>query len=62
MIEEEEVFFSDVEQAFCLGKGVWEGGVPGKKAKMTLDAGGKSSSEKSQVTPVLQEPLLEIKK
>ena len=45
-----------------MGKGVWEGGVPGKKAKMTLDAGGKSVSEKSQVTPVLQEPLLEIKK
>jgi hypothetical protein len=25
MLVEEEVFFSDVEQAFCLGKGVWEG-------------------------------------
>ena len=38
------------------------GGEPGKKAKMTLDAGGKSVSEKSQVTPGLQEPLLENKK
>ncbi len=41
---------------------MWEGGVAGKKAKMTLDVGGKSVSEKSQVTPGLQEPLLEIKK
>ncbi len=38
------------------------GGQTGKNAKMTLDAGGKSVSEKSQATPVLQEPLLEIKK
>ena len=38
------------------------GGEAGKKAKMTLDACGKSVSEKSQVTPGLQEPLLEIKK
>ncbi len=39
------------------------GGVEaGKNAKMTLDAGGKSVSEKSQATPGLQEPLLEIKK
>ena len=34
----------------------------GGKAKMILDAGGKSVSEKSQATPGLQEPLLEIKK
>jgi hypothetical protein len=33
----------------------------GKKAKMTLDVGGKSVSEKSQTTD-LQEPFLEIKK
>ncbi len=38
------------------------GGEPGEKAKMTLDAVGKSVSEKSQSTPGLQEPLLEIKK
>jgi hypothetical protein len=38
------------------------GGEGGKKAEMTLDAGGKSVSEKSQVTPGLQEPLVEIKK
>jgi hypothetical protein len=25
MLVEEEVFFSDVEQDFYLGKGVWEG-------------------------------------
>jgi hypothetical protein len=62
MLAEEEVFFSDVEQVFSLGKGVWEGGEAGKNAKMTLDAGGKSVSEKSQATPGLQEPLLEIKK
>jgi hypothetical protein len=36
------------------------GGEAGKKAKMTLDAGGKSASEKSQVTS--ENPLLEIKK
>ncbi len=34
----------------------------GKKTKMTLDPGGKSVSEKSQVTPGLQETLVEIKK
>ncbi len=34
------------------------GGVKaGGNAKMTLDAGGKSVSEKSQATPALQEPL-----
>jgi hypothetical protein len=55
--EEEEVFF--VERA---GKGSVGGGEAGEKAKMTLDAGGKSVSEKSQATPGLQEPLLEIKK
>ena len=38
------------------------GGEAGEKAKMTLDAGGKSVSEKSQTTTGLQEPLLEIKK
>ena len=38
------------------------GGEAGENAKMTLDAGGKSVSEKSQATPGLQEPLLEIKK
>ena len=38
------------------------GGAAGEKAEMTLDAGGKSVSEKSQATPGLQEPLLEIKK
>ena len=38
------------------------GGDAGKRAKMTLDAGGKSVSEKSQATPGLQEPLLQIKK
>ncbi len=39
------------------------GGVKtGENAKMTLDAGGKSVSEKSQATPGLQKPLLEIKK
>ncbi len=38
------------------------GGEAGKKAEMTLDAGGKSVSEKSQATPGLQEPLVEIKK
>jgi hypothetical protein len=44
---------------------VWEGVKQVErltKAKMTLDAGGKSVSEKSQATPGLQEPLLEIKK
>jgi hypothetical protein len=47
MLVEEEVFFSDVEQAFCLGIGVWEGVKlkAGKKAKMILDTGGKSVSE-----------------
>ncbi len=44
------------------GKGSVGGGETVKKAKMTLDAGGKSVSEKSQATPGLQEPLLEIKK
>ena len=43
-------------------KGSVGGGEPGRKAKMTLDAGGKSVSEKSQDTPGLQEHLLEIKK
>ena len=38
------------------------GGESGEKAKMTLDAGEKSVSEKSQATPGLQETLLEIKK
>jgi hypothetical protein len=38
------------------------GGEAGEIAKMTLDTGGKSVSEKSQTTPGLQEPLLEIKK
>jgi hypothetical protein len=38
------------------------GGEAGKKAKMTLDVGGKSVSEKSQVTTGLEEPLLEIKR
>ncbi len=38
------------------------GGETGKKAKMTLDVGGKSVSEKSQTTSGLQEPHLEIKK
>jgi hypothetical protein len=38
------------------------GGETGGKTKMTLDPGGKSVSEKSQTTPGLQEPLLEIKK
>jgi hypothetical protein len=38
------------------------GGEAGKNDKMTLDAGGKSVSEKSHATPGLQEPLLEIKK
>jgi hypothetical protein len=38
------------------------GGESGRKAKMTLDVGGKSVSEKSQTTSVLQEPQLEIKK
>jgi hypothetical protein len=42
--------------------GVWEGLKEEKKTKMTLDTGGKSVSKKSQVTPGLQEPLLEIKK
>jgi hypothetical protein len=37
------------------------GGEAEGKANMTLDAGGKSVSEKSQATPGLQEPLLEIK-
>ena len=37
------------------------GGDPGRKAKMTLDAGGKSVSEQSQATPGLQEPHLEKK-
>ena len=48
------------------GRGIFSssvgGGEAGKKAKMTLDAGGKSVSEKSQATPGLQEPHLEIKK
>ena len=44
------------------GKGSVGGDEAGKKATMTLDAGGKSVSEKSQTTPGLQEPLLEIKK
>ena len=44
------------------GKGSVGGGETVKKAKMTLDAGGKSVSEKSQATSGLQEPLLEIKK
>ena len=48
--------FSDVEQAFCLGKGSVGGGEAGGKAKMTPDAGGKSVSEKSQATPGLQGP------
>jgi hypothetical protein len=43
--------------SFLPGKGSVGGGEAGKKAKMTLDAGGKSVSEKS-----LQEPHLEIKK
>jgi hypothetical protein len=38
------------------------GGQAGKKTEMTLDVGGKSVSEKSQVTSDLQEPLVEIKK
>ncbi len=38
------------------------GGEARKKVKMTLDTGGKSVSEKSQVTAGLQEPHLEIKK
>jgi hypothetical protein len=38
------------------------GGEAGKKTEMTLDTGGKSVSEKSQSTSVLQEPLVEIKK
>ena len=46
--------FSDVEQAFCLGKGSVGGGEAGGKAKMTPDAGGKSVCEKSQTTPGLQ--------
>jgi hypothetical protein len=54
--------FSDVEQACFPGKGSVGGGEAGEKAKMTLDTGGKSVSEKSQTTPGLQEPLLEIKK
>jgi hypothetical protein len=38
------------------------GGVEaGGKAKMILDAGGKSVSEKSQATPGLQEPLQKSK-
>jgi hypothetical protein len=60
MLEEEEVIFSDVDQAFW--KGSVGGGEAGEQAKMTLDAGGKSVSEKSQTMPGLQEPLLEIKK
>ena len=43
-------------------KGNVGGGEAGEKAKMTLDAGGTSVSEKSEATPGLQEPLLEIKK
>jgi hypothetical protein len=43
-------------------KGSVGGGEAGEKTKMTLDAGGKSVSEKSQDTPGLKEPLLEIKK
>jgi hypothetical protein len=58
---EEEVFFRMLSKI-----SVWDRecgrGESGKKAKMTLDAGGKSVSEKSQATPDLQEPLLEIKK
>jgi hypothetical protein len=38
------------------------GGEAGKNVKMTLDAGGKSVSKKSQATTGLQESLLEIKK
>jgi hypothetical protein len=37
------------------------GGEAGRKAKMTLDAGGKSVSEKSQATSGLQEPLLFVR-
>ncbi len=33
------------------------GGEEGKRAKMTLDTGGKSVSEKSETAPGLQEPL-----
>ena len=47
---------------FLPGKGSVGGGETGKKAKMTLDAGENSVSEKSQATPGLQEPLVEIKK
>jgi hypothetical protein len=41
---------------------VWEGVKQEKGQDDLLDTGGKSVSEKSQATPGLQEPLLEIKK
>ena len=49
--------FSDVEQAFCLGKGSVGGGEAGKKAKTTPDEGGKSVSEKSQATRTCRNPF-----
>jgi hypothetical protein len=39
--------------SFLTGTGSVGGGQTGKNDKMTLDAGGKSVSEKSQVTPTL---------
>ena len=39
------------------GNGSVGGGEAGKKTKTTPEAGGKSVSEKSQTTSVLQEPL-----
>ena len=50
------------EEVFCRmlsnrGNGSVGGGEAGKKNKTTPEAGGKSVSEKSQTTSVLQEPL-----
>ncbi len=61
MLAEERNFFGCWTN-FLPGKGSVGGGEAGKKAKMTLDVGGKSVSEKSQTTSGLQEPHLEIKK
>jgi hypothetical protein len=55
-------YFVGCSASFLPGKGSVGGDEAGEKAKMTLDAVGKSVSEKSQATPGLQEPLLEIKK
>ena len=40
-----------------MGKGVWEKGETGEKAKTTPDTGGKSVSEKSQATRTYRNPF-----